>query len=511
MAKGKNLNPADAFRKEQRKKELKKNKAARQNAREFALVKKDTTELEEEIEKLDLSNSDNARLKELRAELAKINKKKEEYVQEHPEQRRLVYHPKKTASGSKPQEELILNKRNLFNKHGLPRHPERSIYYDPVMNPYGAPPPGMPYIERPLRPDEVDSDADDNDDDIRMPEGPAPGQEAVDSDDDIPMPEGPPPGAQDESSMPPLPPGPPPVQAGIPAVPPQPSAGPSLPSTTLLPPLPPGAPPTGAVPPFLPAVQGALSLPPPPPGFPVASLPPSGVPTGLPLPPPPLPPTFAPQLGYNMPPFPPGFGMPPPPPGFFPHRQQNTSAMQDPLSGMPHVAYQARRAAHGPAPVSSSLPRPPSSLPQKPVTVPGTAPSAAPVKTTNPAVTAAATVSAEPQLRDFKKEATAFVPASLKRKRAVENKGVTGGRINAAPDTAQKAGEGAGADDSRDTADGLAGIVRPDLAGALRGVGVVPTAVPAPPPPQKKAKSSGTVNNGPDDYAKFVEEIGGLL
>jgi len=28
------------------------------------------------------------------------------------------------------------------------KRPERSIYYDPVMNPYGAPPPGMPYKER---------------------------------------------------------------------------------------------------------------------------------------------------------------------------------------------------------------------------------------------------------------------------------------------------------------------------------------------------------------------------
>lgn len=28
------------------------------------------------------------------------------------------------------------------------RNPERSIYYDPVLNPYGAPPPGMPYAER---------------------------------------------------------------------------------------------------------------------------------------------------------------------------------------------------------------------------------------------------------------------------------------------------------------------------------------------------------------------------
>jgi len=38
--------------------------------------------------------------------------------------------------------------RKVFDKNGLPRHPERSIYYDPVMNPYGVAPPGMPYMER---------------------------------------------------------------------------------------------------------------------------------------------------------------------------------------------------------------------------------------------------------------------------------------------------------------------------------------------------------------------------
>lgn len=27
------------------------------------------------------------------------------------------------------------------------RDPTRSIYYDPVLNPYGAPPPGQPYLE----------------------------------------------------------------------------------------------------------------------------------------------------------------------------------------------------------------------------------------------------------------------------------------------------------------------------------------------------------------------------
>jgi hypothetical protein len=33
-----------------------------------------------------------------------------------------------------------------------PKDPTRSIYYDPVFNPYGAPPPGMPYREIAVQP-----------------------------------------------------------------------------------------------------------------------------------------------------------------------------------------------------------------------------------------------------------------------------------------------------------------------------------------------------------------------
>ena len=108
------------------------------------------SDLEDEIEKLEADpKGDKTRLEELKAELEKINKRKEEYVKEHPEHRKLVYRPRRDA-GEQEKEAAAPppQSRNLFNKHGLPRHPERSIYYDPVFNPYGVRPPGMPYIER---------------------------------------------------------------------------------------------------------------------------------------------------------------------------------------------------------------------------------------------------------------------------------------------------------------------------------------------------------------------------
>jgi hypothetical protein len=106
------------------------------------------TDLEQEIEQLEASNSDNVKLSDLKAELEKINKKKEEYLKEHPEQRNLVYRRRRKHDPGEAAPEQAPPQRKVFNKRGLPRHPERSIYYDPVMNPYGVPPPGMPYLER---------------------------------------------------------------------------------------------------------------------------------------------------------------------------------------------------------------------------------------------------------------------------------------------------------------------------------------------------------------------------
>jgi hypothetical protein len=97
------------------------------------------------------SAEEKTQLASLEKELDNIMKKKEAYVAEHPEQRRLVYRKKNDAGGSTDTTDApapIPKARNLFDKNGLPRHPERSVYYDPVMNPYGVAPPGMPYMER---------------------------------------------------------------------------------------------------------------------------------------------------------------------------------------------------------------------------------------------------------------------------------------------------------------------------------------------------------------------------
>ncbi|KAH9937356.1 uncharacterized protein B0H18DRAFT_194819 [Fomitopsis serialis] len=515
MAKGKNVNPADAFRKAQRKKELKKNKAGRAKARDFALVKKDTIELEDEIEKIEAapepSAADRARLAEIKTELEKITKKKEEYVAEHPEHRKLVFKSRKPHNNGEEKADAapIPQTRNLFNKHGIPRHPERSIYYDPVMNPYGVPPPGMPYVERPLRPDEVASDAEegaDDDDDIAMPEGPPPGAGEEDSDDDIPMPEGPPPskdgldqGQLDRPSSatlhsfitgsppPPLPPTPVPPVFG--ASPPPPPGFPVLPPM-LVPPPPTGIPPAvsplpqGFLPPPLP--PSSSYFPPPPPGGPHMS-PPLHIPSQMQ----PYLPSAFPPMPPGPPPPPPGFSqMPPPPPGFYPRRAQSSSSMQDPLSSIPHETYQSHRAARNVQPNQASPPLPGQSRPLSGGVTLSTG-------GRPPAPAAAATVEAAPQLRDFKKEATAFVPAALKRKKAAVG---APSKINAAPSLGQIA------DSEEPEAPAAA---RPDLMSTLKqNLGSAVSVF--------EAKSADATVKAPaskpkDDYDKFLEEMGDFL
>jgi len=102
-----------------------------------------------------------------------------------------------------------------------------------------------------------------------------------------------------------------------------------------------------------------------------------------------------------------------------------------------------------------------------------------------------ATVSAEAQLRDFKKESTAFVPASLKRRRAAPG-GVGAGKgtnnVNSAP-----ALDGESPGQERNAAP-----ARPDLVSTLKGQ--FGSAIKA----QEKPKVK-------DDYEKFVEGLGDIL
>ncbi|EPB83184.1 hypothetical protein HMPREF1544_10077 [Mucor circinelloides 1006PhL] len=115
------MNPADALRKQQRKRELKKNKEDRKRVRESALAKKDVGKVRQEISRLEhlanigqLDKAGQTRLEGLRSDVGKIEKAKkateltgaqaayaarmQEQEKKHEgEARKLVYDPKRGA------------------------------------------------------------------------------------------------------------------------------------------------------------------------------------------------------------------------------------------------------------------------------------------------------------------------------------------------------------------------------------------------------------------------------
>ncbi|BGP23262.1 proline-rich family protein [Rhodotorula toruloides] len=462
----KSSNPVDAHRKAQRKAELKKNKQRREQAKEVATVKKDTKPIEADIRRLSqhaqkapLSKAEKDELASLRAELSRIKKAKEEYVAAHPEHRKFVFPDRPSGDNA---DDLAANDEpsGLYDKQGRLKHPERSFYYDPVYNPYGAPPPGMPYREKheyamarmgiptleemaAFRPvgeeDDSEEDEEDEDEDIVMPAGPPPGEKVDDSD-------------SDDDDIP-LPPGPPPPRA-------------------------------------LPVPHATTSR--------VTISRPSR-PSGPPIPPHALPPrpAFPPHAGPPPPGAPPGPRNPrlparPPPPGMH---------MQDPLSeGGPNRAFQQGRA------IGPVQPAPPASPPlgsaaHAPPSGPSPFFNLAPAASSSSAAAASssATISAAPQLRDLKKEATAFVPSAMRKKMAQQKARLDRAGLTSI-DAARGAGgsEGAAADEVGEPAERKKTLMEEMRE---RGIGV-----------GAQAKAAGSkADTGMDDYARFQEEMKDFL
>lgn len=102
---------------------------------------------------------------------------------------------------------------------------------------------------------------------------------------------------------------------------------------------------------------------------------------------------------------------------------------------------------------------------------------------------AAAVISAEPELRDLKREATAFVPTAVKRQKTTATQQIKT-RMNAAPDS------------SHDEGDPIQGPQRPDLVATLRSAGIGAQALENSLPAKVKIK---------DDYDDFLGEVGDIL
>ncbi|TIB79180.1 hypothetical protein E3Q23_00265 [Wallemia mellicola] len=198
-------NPVDSFRKAQKKQDIKKGKEAKSSNKSNQLAYTDTFLLEIEIKSLqersqkeELDKNLSAHFTQLKEEFERIKKAKEEFVEEHPEKKAEIY---KHLSAPSAQAQAALARRRdekpqkpkqLLDKKGMPINPTKSVYYDPVYNPTGVAPPGMPYAEK------ESDESEEDDDDIPMPSALRPDDtnDSVDEDsdlDDIPMPAGPPP------------------------------------------------------------------------------------------------------------------------------------------------------------------------------------------------------------------------------------------------------------------------------------------------------------------------------
>ncbi|KAF9214355.1 hypothetical protein BGZ59_003883 [Podila verticillata] len=461
---GRSLNPADQYRKEQHKKEIKKNKQDRKKVRELGSAIKDTTtEVElsqhEELEKAGkLDKEGLKKLAELRDKMTKINDIKKAHG--------IKIKPKKIETQPVSVEEQL-------------RDPTRSIYYDPVLNPYGAPPPGMPYLEHPPLPTELpfgqeppqppEGSEDESEEDTDSSDSGSDSSSSSGSDsEDI----------DDESYMPPLPEGPAPSKEDqvrfLAPTKPRPAIDLRIeqhgqmmgPRGALNGHGPPGGPlmnPYGPPPNFMPSPYGNVYPPgrpgPPPLGF----VPPPPMQVGYGGPPPGFhgPPGYQGPPGFQGPPPHHGYGGPPsyggqqghpqdphggyegrqnrpptqrPPPRYVkPVRTANPQS--DPMTGhLPPdekeiskqlaAAEKAASATDSASTATEALNTPTHHpLPPKPFS----STSSKPVVQAGPT-----SISAEPQLRNLQKELVHLVPSTIMRKR-VTQKGKIGKPVNAAP------------------------------------------------------------------------------
>lgn len=168
MPKEKNYNPAQEFHKKRKRDHIKKVKEEKQKLKYEKLARRDVNKIETQIEEFkrleakgQLSALDRSNLEILESDLKRIKKARKHLGP-------IIVSERTKAREAKEEKE----------QQKLPKYPERSIYYDPIYNPYGVPPPGMPYKEW--------SDIEDDETSSNEPSTP----ESVSI---IPMPEGSPP------------------------------------------------------------------------------------------------------------------------------------------------------------------------------------------------------------------------------------------------------------------------------------------------------------------------------
>ncbi|KAG7391520.1 hypothetical protein PHYPSEUDO_004590 [Phytophthora pseudosyringae] len=136
----KSLNPMEAFRREEKKKELKKHRLERQKDKQSKLGSMDPAEIRVQLKALErqaaatpADGPTRKRKQELEDTLRAVVKKQKEMADEE----------RRKQADAPPPSPMSMAELAEANKEKF-QNPENSIYYHPTLNPFGAPPPGKP-------------------------------------------------------------------------------------------------------------------------------------------------------------------------------------------------------------------------------------------------------------------------------------------------------------------------------------------------------------------------------
>ncbi|CAM9477400.1 unnamed protein product, partial [Ectocarpus fasciculatus] len=217
MGKGKPLNPADAFRKEQKKKDAKRNAKVKANIREVNNLLNNPQKIQEEIDKVQKESDENRLDKGIKDRIKELKRMKEVSMKKQQCREAL------SGGGARVNSSVEASTHAGHSGRGAPsapppKRPEDSVYYHPQFNPTGAAPPGQPMMYKTQGAPPVPSPA----------AGP-PGSRPVYM--SPPQQMHPPPRAWPRAAVPPGPPGPPRSQPvigglnGVPLPPPRPMGG----------------------------------------------------------------------------------------------------------------------------------------------------------------------------------------------------------------------------------------------------------------------------------------------
>ena len=149
---GRSANPVDQYRRAQRQKEIKKNKVTRLKQRDDKVAATKTVDdVGDDISQLErkkkfqegyLDASDSRRLERLRKELRIVNEATERREKEEAERRET-----ERIACSQEKSEYDRSREGVERQNSERyRHARMSVYYDAMLNPFGAPPPGKPAL-----------------------------------------------------------------------------------------------------------------------------------------------------------------------------------------------------------------------------------------------------------------------------------------------------------------------------------------------------------------------------